>query len=33
MSAEERSSEEGIVGVFSRAASAYDTCGPRFFPN
>jgi len=31
MSAEERSSQEGIVGVFSRAAATYDTCGPRFF--
>lgn len=31
MSQEERSSQEGIVGVFSRAASTYDAIGPRFF--
>jgi O-methyltransferase/aklanonic acid methyltransferase len=31
MSNEERSSQEGIVGVFSRAASTYDSLGPRFF--
>ena len=31
MSAEEHSSQEGIVGVFSRAASTYDSYGPRFF--
>ena len=31
MSTEDRSSQEGIVGVFSRAASTYDSYGPRFF--
>lgn len=31
MSTEQRSSQEGIVGVFSRAASTYDSHGPRFF--
>ncbi len=31
MSTEERSSQEGVVGVFSRAASTYDSHGPRFF--
>ncbi len=31
MSTEERSSQEGIIGVFSRAASTYDSIGPRFF--
>jgi ubiquinone/menaquinone biosynthesis C-methylase UbiE len=31
MSQDERSSQEGIVGVFSRAASTYDAIGPRFF--
>ena len=31
MSTEGRSSQEGVVGVFSRAASTYDSHGPRFF--
>jgi ubiquinone/menaquinone biosynthesis C-methylase UbiE len=31
MRKEERSSQAGIVGVFSRAASTYDAIGPRFF--
>ena len=31
MSTEERSSQSGVVGVFSRAASTYDSYGPRFF--
>ena len=31
MSHEQRRSQEGIVGVFSRAASTYDSHGPRFF--
>jgi ubiquinone/menaquinone biosynthesis C-methylase UbiE len=31
MSKEERSSQEAIVGVFSRAAYTYDSHGPRFF--
>ncbi|MDH3599932.1 MAG: class I SAM-dependent methyltransferase [Candidatus Tectomicrobia bacterium] len=31
MSTEEHSSQEGVVGVFSRAASTYDSYGPRFF--
>jgi ubiquinone/menaquinone biosynthesis C-methylase UbiE len=31
MSPEEHSPQEGIVGVFSRAAATYDSIGPRFF--
>lgn len=31
MSDEERSSQSGVVGVFSRAASTYESYGPRFF--
>jgi hypothetical protein len=31
MSTEEHSSQEGVGGVFSRAASTYDSYGPRFF--
>jgi SAM-dependent methyltransferase len=31
VSTEEHSSQEGMVGVFSRAAATYDSIGPRFF--